>query len=145
MSNLPLATNQYHEASPMVKLFDELFNLWSQPALTPAAFNPAVDLLEHDNRFEIQLSVPGTRKEDLNIEVQKNNLLVVSGSRQLEEQSEGKKWHRIETQYGSFTRTFTLPEHSDVGKIEAEYTDGILHIHIPKDTQKISTSKIAVK
>jgi HSP20 family protein len=145
MSNLQKTTEQQLETNPIAQLFDQLLNLRLNPVSSSTAFNPAVDVIEHESKFEIQVSVPGARKEDFNIEIQKNNLLVISGSRHVEQKTEGKTWHRVETHYGSFTRTFTLPEHAKIDEIYAQYVDGILHVNIPKDMQKINSSKIPVK
>lgn len=143
-----MPSHQKNEATqPALGSFSQLIDQFFQAGLNQnsvSAFNPAVDILEHEDSYEIQLSAPGAKKEDFGIEIEKN-VLTVSGSRRFEQKTEGKTWHRVETQYGSFARTFTLPEHSLADKIEARYEDGVLHVVIPKDQQKLKSAKISVK
>lgn len=138
------AIQKTNGTQPVLSPFAQLLEQLMGPSPAPAAFNPAVDILEHENSFEIQVSAPGSKKEDFNIEIEKNRL-TISGSRKFEQKTEGRTWHRIETQYGSFARTFNLPEHIKIDQIEARYTDGILHVILPKDEQKIKSSRIEVK
>src|ERR1700748_3301653 len=83
---------------------------------------PAVNISENENAFHIELAAPGLKKEDFKINLDKN-ILTVSADKKTENVEEGKKFSKREYSYNSFTRSFTLPETVDAGKIEAEYTD----------------------
>jgi HSP20 family protein len=108
--------------------------------------NPAVNIAEDDNEFHIELAAPGLIKEDFKINLEKN-LLSVSAERSEEEDETVrlKKYNRIEYNYSSFMRTFTLPDSADHAKIRAEYKDGILFITINKrEEAKILSREIAI-
>ncbi len=106
---------------------------------------PAVNIAETENEFQIELAAPGLKKEDFKISVDKN-VLSISADKKTENVEEGKKFSKREYSYNSFTRSFTLPEVADQGKIEAEYTDGILKLNVAKKEEaKIQSREIAVK
>ena len=107
-------------------------------------FLPDVDFAETETSYELHIAAPGLNKEDFNIEVANGNL-VVSGERKFVNEEKNKKFHSVETKYGSFSRSFHIPENSDITKIEAEYVNGILKINIPKDTNKLLKTKVAIK
>jgi HSP20 family protein len=106
---------------------------------------PAVNIAETENEFHIELAVPGLKKEDFKISLDKN-VLSVSAEKKAENVEEGKKYSKREYTYNSFVRSFTLPESADQGKIAAEYTDGILKLNVTKKEEaKFQTREIAVK
>jgi len=106
---------------------------------------PAVNIAETDNAFHIELAVPGLKKEDFKINLEKN-VLSISVEKKKENVDEGKKYTKKEYSYNSFVRSFTLPETVDHGKIEAEYTDGILKLDVAKKEEaKIQSREIAIK
>jgi HSP20 family protein len=92
---------------------------------------PSVNISERDNDYKIDLAVPGMDKKDFNIEVE-NNLVVISGERKEEKTEENEKVTRREFHYGSFKRSFTLPETADAEKINANYNNGVLSLTIAK-------------
>ncbi|MEX0965897.1 MAG: Hsp20/alpha crystallin family protein [Bacteroidia bacterium] len=106
-------------------------------------FRPQVDVSETEDQYEIAVSVPGLKKEEFNVEVQQNSL-VISGERKFVRQ-ENKKHHVVESHYGSFYRMFTLPDDIKADSIDASYEGGILNIAIPKDKEKTATKQIKVK
>lgn len=106
-------------------------------------FSPKVDVSENETSYEVQLAVPGMSKEDFKIEVN-DNYLTVSGERKFTNEKKEKNYHSIETQYGSFSRSFTLPENADGTKINAKYNNGILELVIPKDEKKVLKQVIKV-
>ena len=108
------------------------------------AFAPKVDILESDKTYELQFAVPGFNKEDFVIDVD-DNVLTVSGERKFEEEKSEKTYRAVQTSYGSFKRTFSLPDNVNAKKIEAKYNNGILEVVIPKDETKIIKTSIAVK
>ncbi|MEN2281397.1 Hsp20/alpha crystallin family protein [Algoriphagus sp. SE2] len=107
-------------------------------------FNPAVDISEDENSYEIQLSVPGVKKKDFNVELV-DGKLTISGERKMEEKKEGKNYHSVETQYGSFSRSFYVPEDINVDDVNATYEDGLLKITLPKKEKKVVKAAIEVK
>jgi HSP20 family protein len=106
-------------------------------------FLPKVDVAETDKAYEIQVAVPGMKKEDFSIELN-DNFLTISGERKLTNEKKEKNFHSIETQYGAFSRSFNLPENVDATKINAAYTNGILELVIPKDEKKVLKHTIKV-
>lgn len=106
---------------------------------------PAVNIAETENQFQIELAVPGLKKEDFKISLDKN-VLSVSAEKKTENAEEGKKYSKREYSYNSFVRSFTLPETADQAKIEAEYTDGVLKLNVAKKEEAIiQTREISVK
>lgn len=95
---------------------------------------PAVNISEHDEHWEIQVAAPGLKKEDFKLELD-NNLLTISFEKKEESETTGK-FTRREFSYSSFKRSFTLPEGTiDSNNIEAQYTDGLLTLTLPKNEE----------
>ncbi len=92
---------------------------------------PAVNVVESDNSFELELAVPGMKKEDFIIEVNEG-ILTISSENEMEKEVEEKNYTRKEYSYNSFSRSFTLPKNVNAEKIEARYENGILHMFLPK-------------
>ncbi|HEX8021713.1 Hsp20/alpha crystallin family protein [Mucilaginibacter sp.] len=106
---------------------------------------PAVNIAETENEFHVELAVPGLKKEDFKINLDKN-VLSVAAEKKAENVEEGKKFSKREYSYNSFVRSFTLPESADQSKIAADYADGILKLTIAKKEEaKFQTREIAVK
>jgi HSP20 family protein len=108
-----------------------------------STFVPKVDVIENEDSYEIQFAVPGLNKEDFNIEL-KDNHLTVSGERKFTNEVKDKKFRSIETNFGSFSRTFSLPDNVDATKVNAKYDKGILELNIPKDEKKALKQTIKV-
>ncbi|RLD20487.1 MAG: Hsp20/alpha crystallin family protein [Bacteroidetes bacterium] len=107
-------------------------------------FVPEVDILESDKTYEIHFAVPGFEKGDFNLNVD-DKMLTVSGERKFDVEKTEKKFKSVRTSYGTFERSFTLPKNVNANKIEANYTNGILEVVIPKDETKIIKTSIKVK
>jgi HSP20 family protein len=104
-----------------------------------------VNIAETENEFHIELAVPGLKKDDFKISLDKN-VLSVSAEKKTENVDESKKYSKREYSYNSFVRSFTLPETADYAKIDAEYTDGVLNLNVAKKEEaKIQSREIAVK
>ena len=101
---------------------------------------PAVNVAETDDGYHIELAAPGLKKEDFKIDLE-HNMLNVSVEKRSEETENNKKYNKREYSYSSFVRSFTLPDSADDGKIEAEYTDGILKINIAKREESKTASR----
>ena len=112
-------------------------------AMTVAEWAPLVDIVEDENEYLIKAELPEVRKEDLKVTVQ-DNVLTLTGDRSFEKEEKGKKYHRIERAYGSFARSFSLPEEADAQKVSAEFKEGVLHIRLPK-SEKAKPKSIQVK
>src|SRR5579859_6690386 len=128
--------------STFSSLVDRFFNE-SLARTGGSVFTPKVDVIENDNAYEVQVAVPGLNKEDFKIEIN-DNYLTVSGERKFTNEKKDKSFHSIETNYGSFSRSFTLPENADGAKVTAKYNNGILELVIPKDEKKILKQTIKV-
>jgi HSP20 family protein len=107
------------------------------------SFVPRVDVVETEAAFEIHVAVPGVNKDDFKIDLN-DNVLSVSGERKFTKEQKDNNYRSIETQYGTFKRSFTLPENVDASKIGAKYESGILEISIPKDEKKVVKASIKV-
>ncbi|GAB1446467.1 hypothetical protein MASR2M41_22490 [Flammeovirgaceae bacterium] len=123
-------------------LIDRFFNDSMQRS-GQSTFVPKVDVIESEKAFELHVEVPGMKKEDFNVEVN-DNYLTISGERKFSTEKNEKDYHSIETRYGSFSRSFTLPESVHSDKIDAKYNNGILELTIPKDEKKLLKTSIKV-
>lgn len=116
------------------KSFRHLFEdfMQTEPSASQGFFfRPGVEITENEKSFDILVSLPGMSKEEIKIET-KGDDLIVSGERINKKKEENGKVHFSEINYGSFTRSFYLPENIVKDKIEAEYENGMLHIRLPK-------------
>lgn len=98
--------------------------------LNSGSWGPSVDVAETQEKIIVRAEVPGMKQEDIQIEFE-NGRLTLRGERKLEKE-EGTTWHRVERNYGSFSRSFTMPRTVDPEKITASYRDGILQVEVPK-------------
>jgi HSP20 family protein len=108
-----------------------------------ASFIPNFDVKETKEGFILKADLPGVKDADINIQLTQNRLSV-SGKREAEHKTEGENYHAIERSFGTFTRTFTLPDHIDAEKVQAEMKDGVLTLQLPKRAES-ATRQIAVK
>ena len=106
----------------------------SKEAISVTEWSPLVDITEDDKEYVVKAEIPEMKKEDIKINVH-DDVLTVSGERKYEKEEKGKKFHRVERAYGSFLRSFALPENADGSKVSAEYKDGVLKVHLPKSEQ----------
>ena len=138
---------RYNQLEPQIpssfsNMLDRFFN--ESVGATLKQFNPAVDIAEDEKSYEIQVAVPGVKKSDFKIDLH-DGKLTISGERKMEEKKEGKNFHSLETQYGSFRRSFFLPDDVLEEQVEAGYEDGLLKISLPKREKKVNKSTIEVK
>jgi|SRR5678815_173508 HSP20 family protein len=103
-------------------------------ALTVAQWSPLVDITEEEKEYLIRAELPDMKKEDVRLTVE-NGVLTISGERKFEKEEKGRKYHRIERAYGSFVRSFSLPEDADGSKVTADFKDGLLQVHLPKSVK----------
>lgn len=107
------------------------------------SFVPRVDIFEEEHAFELHVAVSGMKKDDFKIDLN-DNFLTISGERKFSKEKKENNFRSIETQHGTFSRSFTLPENVDASKIAASYNEGILEIVIPKDEKKVLKQTIKV-
>ncbi|QHL88014.1 Hsp20 family protein [Nibribacter ruber] len=107
-------------------------------------FSPQVDTCETERGFEIDVSLPGLRKEDISLDFQQGRL-TISGERQFNQEKNEKRYHMVESQYGSFSRSFQLPDIVDPNGIEAVFENGVLRVTVPKDERKTARQRIEVR
>ena len=144
--NLALVNARPHSRaySPVNRLFEQLMADATAPAKSrpTAGFLPTADVVETAEAFELHLALPGFRKEDVKLNVEKNQL-TVSGERPRPADEEGRTYRVAESRFGSFERTFSLPDTVDVTNITAALDLGILTVKLPKDAQK--TAKLSIE
>jgi HSP20 family protein len=113
-----------------------------QEMLGMADWTPSVDISETDTAYLIKGEIPGVKKEDVKVTVQ-NGMLTIQGERKMEREEKGKKFHRVERSYGSFVRSFRLPDDADENKVKAEFKDGMINVTLAKSA-KAKTKAIDV-
>jgi HSP20 family protein len=112
-------------------------------AMAVTQWAPSVDIIEDDKEWLVKADLPEVKKEDVKVTVE-NGVLSITGERKQEKEEKDKKFHRIERSYGSFLRSFTLPDGADGSKVNAEFKDGVLKVHLPKN-EKARPKAIDVK
>jgi HSP20 family protein len=115
---------------PMRRLSNLFGKDWDVPAAT-TAWSPSVDIFENDSEVVVKAELPGMTAKDIEVRLE-NNVLMLKGERAFEKETKEENYHRIEREYGSFSRSFTLPTPVDGDKVTAEYKDGVLKIVLPK-------------
>lgn len=131
---------------------DRLNRMFARPAasgsngketMIVADWTPSVDISETEGEFQIKAEIPDVKKEDVKITLEEG-VLTLQGQRKQEKEDKRTKYHRIERSYGSFARTFALPDVIEIDKVKAEFRDGVLNLHLPK-SEKAKPKAIEVK
>lgn len=140
----------FRELEEMSERLNRVFN---RPALsragngketmTAADWSPVVDVMETEKDYVIKAELPEVKKDDVKITVQ-DGVLTIHGERKSETEEKGKRFHRIERAYGTFVRSFSVPDSVDEANVTAEFTDGVLSLRLPK-TEKARPRAIEVK
>ena len=112
-------------------------------ALTSVDWAPSVDISETEKEYIIKAELPEVKKEEVKVSVE-NGVLTLQGERKQEKEEKGKKYHRIERSYGSFMRSFSIPDDADEAAVSAEFKDGVLSVHLRK-SEKAKPKSIEVK
>ena len=110
--------------------------------ITLADWTPVADITEDEKEYLIKAELPEMKKEEVKVTVE-NGVLTISGERKFEKEEKKKKYHRVERGYGTFVRSFTLPEDADANKVKAEFKNGLLRVHLPK-SEKAKPKEIEV-
>jgi len=114
-----------------------------QESMALAEWTPSVDITEDDREWVIKADLPEVKKEDVKVIVE-NGVLRITGERKLEKEEKSKKYHPVEWSYGSFVRSFVLPDGADGSKVDAAFKDGVLKVRLPKN-EKAKPKAIEVK
>jgi HSP20 family protein len=138
--------NRAADRSEFSNILNQLDTMFPAKSFNNVAYNniPAVNVKENENAFQIEVAAPGLKKEDFKLSLHENRL-TISAKQEENKEEKTEKYSRQEFNYSSFQRTFTLPKNVDGEKIDASYTDGILHVGLPKKEElKPAVKEIAV-
>jgi HSP20 family protein len=126
----------FREFATLQERMNRLFRESQGPEepLTTTSFAPPVDVYEDEHNVILKIEVPGIDEKDIDVRIE-NNVLTIHGERQFEKEEKEENFRRVERQYGTFTRTFTLPTTVDAEKVSANYDKGILKIALPKKAE----------
>lgn len=127
-------------------LFEELFNnfLKDETGIASAQFTkPAVNIIEETDKYVLELAVPGMKKEDISIKIE-NKQLIISSSKEQKEEEIKENFIKMEYNYDSFKRVFTLPDSINSNEINAEYFDGILKLSLMKKEEAIKKGPMSI-
>lgn len=144
-----MALTKWEPLRDIESLFDRYTMHLPWPASRSASllggteWNPRVDIVESDDSYRIQADIPGVSKDDLKVAVQ-DGVLTIQGERKQEQEEENKRFHRVERFYGSFTRSFTLPEDADVSALKASAKEGQLTVTIPRKASSPASQEVHV-
>lgn len=139
-----------HDVAVLQNRLNSIFSEFGRPiageneSLTSLSFVPPVDVYEDEQKLSLRMEIPGVRLEDIDVRVE-NNTLTVRGERRLSSEDKEDNFHRIERRYGSFARTFNLPQTLETDNVVATCDNGILSIELPKKPEaKPKQIKVAV-
>ena len=118
----------------MNRLFRESYPEGREEALTTSTFAPPVDVYEDEHSITLKIEVPGIDEKDIDVRLE-NNTLTVHGERKFEKEEKEENYRRVERQYGSFTRTFTVPNTVDAENVTANYDKGVLNVQLAKKSE----------
>jgi HSP20 family protein len=109
-----------------------------------STFTPQVNTREDEKGYYIEIDLPGVKKEDINVDLN-DKVLTISGERKFKEEVKKENYYKIETAFGKFERSFSIPEDADIENIEAKSENGVLEIFIPKIKKETPKKKITIK
>jgi HSP20 family protein len=140
---------EFNEMQDRMSSFFDRFPLrlgnGQEETLTLTDWEPLVDISEDSKEYLIKVELPEIKKEDVKISVE-DGVITISGERKFEKEEKDKKYHRVERAYGSFTRSFTVPEKIKSDQVDAEFKNGVLEVRLPKDEKaKAEALEIKVK
>ena len=126
------------------RMFRGVFSPEGEGDLSTRTWAPPVDIYENGDNLVLKAEVPGVNPDDVEIRVE-DNTLYLKGERKFEKEVKEQNYHRVERTYGTFTRSFSLPNSVDADKVTASYNDGVLTLTMPKKEEaKPRTIKINV-
>ena len=131
---------RWHQRNPLADIMNNFFDNDLADFFGKRACDPAANILENNESFNLEIAAPGMKKDDFKISLE-NNILTISADMEDLKREEGKNYTRKEFYYGTFSRSFTLPRTIDLEQIKAEYEQGILKITLPKREEARLDSK----
>ncbi|MDB5267530.1 MAG: Hsp20/alpha crystallin family protein [Hymenobacter sp.] len=145
MSNIQKSQDSFFDVMParFSTLLDRFFDDNMPMRGQMNRFFPKVDTYETDSSYDIDAALPGMKEEDINVSLDQGRL-TIAGERKFENERNDRRYHVIESSYGSFMRTFQLPDAADAAKIDASFHNGVLHVHVPKGAPKTTQQRIPV-
>ena len=148
-----IALTRWDPFKEMEELQSRFAKLFGQPParetnggkelMTVAEWAPAVDISEDEKQWLVKADLPEVKKEDVKVTVE-DGVLAITGERRFEKEEKDRKYHRVERAYGTFLRSFTLPDGADGAKVAAEFKDGVLQVRLPK-SEKAKPKAVEVK
>lgn len=117
--------------------------VFGDEGIARGAWNPSIDIYENKDQIVVEAELPGMSREDFDLSIE-NNVLTLRGERRFEKKDEGDNYHRVERSYGSFTRSFTLPQTVTGETANAEYKNGVLRVTLPK-REEVKARRIEIK
>ena len=121
--------------------FEDFFRVQTAPAKADDSFYPSVDIAEEGKKIVLKVDLPGVEEKDIKVTVDEGTL-TLSGERKFEKETKEENFHRVERRFGSFTRSFALPETVDTDKISASYKKGVLEVTLLKTESKEKKVKV---
>lgn len=136
--------NPFNELSIFRNSFDDFFSAPEVRASDAGQFTPAVDIVDREDQVELNVELPGIRKEDIKVNIE-DRVLTISGEHRAENLEKKETYYRRERRYGSFKRAFSLSDQILADEVSADYKDGILKITLKKDTAKEEIRQITIQ
>jgi HSP20 family protein len=138
----------FKEMDDLQKRLSSVFGMAARPTngkeeMTVAQWLPLVDITEDDKEYLIKAELPEVKREEVKVNVE-SGVLTISGERKFEKEEKNKRYHRVERAYGSFTRSFSVPDDADDSKVSAEFKEGVLTVRLAK-SEKARPKSIEVK
>src|SRR5947207_9980669 len=146
-----MSINRYDPFRDLRSLQDEVNRLFTSnltrsfddEGIARGAWSPSVDIFENKDHIVLEAELPGMNREDFELSVE-NNVITLRGERHFEKKDESDNYHRVERSYGSFTRSFTLPNTVSAERANAEYSNGVLRVTLPK-REETKARRIEIK
>ena len=145
----PTRWDPFKEMEDISERFNRLFGRLparregGREAMTVADWTPTVDITEDEKEYLIKAELPEIKKEDVKVQLL-DGVLTIEGERKQEKEEKGKRFHKVERSYGKFVRQFALPTEVDPAKVQAEFKEGMLNVHLPK-TEAAKPKSVEVK
>lgn len=133
-----------HLPTTFSTMLDRFFNDSLASRGRVASFSPQVDAYENEQGYQLEVALPGMKRDDIKVDFHQGKL-TISGERAFRNEQNQRRYHLVESSYGSFYRTFQLPDTVDATRIEATFEDGVLLVSVPKDAQKTMRHQIEIR
>lgn len=127
----------------MTRLFAGVSPRSGRDEVTLGAWSPSVDIFENGDKLVLEAELPGMKRGDFELSIE-NNVITLKGERKFEKKTDEDNYHRVERSYGAFTRSFTLPQTVSAEGAEAEFSNGILRVTLPR-REETKARKIEIK